>query len=133
MSRYTRRSSTSGRRIPMRLVAAAVGAVLVIGNGLLVLGPVLGLVGAATSFGPVFQVPVGQIAIAIIVGFLVAIGCVVLAGISRPRWMSWTLAVAAWVASLIGSIWPIVVTANAAVDRAGDIIPFITELIRSVG
>ncbi|MFC7431580.1 MULTISPECIES: hypothetical protein [unclassified Agrococcus] len=128
------RRSTARRRIPPRLIAAAVGAILVVGNGLLVLGPVMGLVGAAGSVVPgALQIPVGQIAIAIVVGFLVAAGCVVVAGVARYPWLSWTFVVAAWVSSLIGSIWPIVVTANAAVDRVGDIIPFITELISRIG
>jgi len=121
------------RRIPTRLVAAAVGAVLVIGNALLVLGPVLGLVGAAASFGPVLQIPYGLITLSIVVGFLVAILCVVLAGISRRAVPSWVLVVSAWIASLIGSVWPIVVTANAAVDRASDVVPFIVDLIGRIG
>ena len=121
------------RRIPTRLVAAAVGAVLVIGNALLVLGPVLGLVGAAASVGPVLQIPYGLITLSIVVGFLVAILCVVLAGISRRAVPSWVLVVSAWIASLIGSVWPIVVTANAAVDRAGDVVPFIVDLIGRIG
>jgi hypothetical protein len=107
--------------------------VLVLGNGLLVLGPVLGLVGTATSLGPVLQVLGVAIAVAIVVGFLVAIGCVVLAGIARRAWLSWTLVVAAWVASLVGSIWPLVATAGAAVDRAGEVIPWILDLIQQVG
>jgi len=121
------------RRIPTRLVAAAVGAVLVIGNALLVLGPVLGLVGAAASVGPVLQIPYGLITLSIVVGFLVAILCVVLAGISRRAVPSWVLVVSAWIASLIGSVWPIVVTANAAVDRASDVVPFIVDLIGRIG
>ena len=127
------RSSTRRRRIPTRLVAAAVGAVLVVGNALLVLGPVMGLVGTAASVGPVFQVPYGAIGVSIAVGFLVAIACVVLAGISRRAAPSWVLVVAAWIASLIGSVWPIVVTANAAVDRVGDVVPYIVELIGRIG
>lgn len=127
------RCSRNRSRIPTRLVAAIVGAVLVIGNALLVLIPVLGLVGTAASVGPVLQVPYGQIAIAIVVGFLVAIGCVVLAGVSRRAAPSWVLVVAAWIASLIGSVWPIVVTANAAVDRVGEVVPYIVDLIGSIG
>ena len=108
------------RRVPVRLIAAAVGAVIVLGNGLLVLGPVL-------------QIPAGGITIAVIVGFLVAIACVVLAGIARYPWLSWTFVVSAWVASLIASVWPLIATANAAVDRAGDVIPWIVDLIQQVG
>ncbi|GAA2175592.1 hypothetical protein GCM10009846_26100 [Agrococcus versicolor] len=119
--------------MPVRLIAAAVGAVIVLGNGLLVLGPVLGLVGAAASLGPVLQIPAGGITIAVIVGFLVAIASVVLAGIARHPWLSWTFVVSAWVASLIASVWPLIATANAAVDRAGDVIPWIVDLIQQVG
>lgn len=126
------RGATRRRSVPTRYVAAAVGAVLVLANGLLVLGPVLGLVGAASGVGPVFQVPYGAIVVAIVVGFLVAVGCVLLAAIARRAWLSWVLVVAAWIASLIGSTWPIVATASAAVDRVGDVIPFIADLIGSV-
>ncbi|QCR18120.1 hypothetical protein [Agrococcus sp. SGAir0287] len=129
----TRTTSTRRRRVPIRLIAAAVGAVLVAGNALLVLGPVMGLVGAAASVGPVFQVPVGAIGVSIAVGFLVAIACVVLAGIARRPALSWALVVAAWISSLVGSVWPIVVTANAAVDRVGDVVPYIVQLIGQLG
>lgn len=126
------RGTTRRRRLPTRIVAAIVGAVLVIANGLLVLGPVLGLVGAAAGVGPVLTVPYGAIVTAIVVGFLVAILCVALAAVARRSWLAWSLAVAAWVASLVGSTWPIVATASAAVDRVGDVIPFIAELIGRV-
>ncbi|SDH59760.1 hypothetical protein [Agrococcus jejuensis] len=126
------RGTTRRRSIPTRYVAAAVGAVLVLGNALLVLGPVLGLVGTAAGVGPVLQLPYGAIAVAIVVGFLVAVGCVLLAAISRRPRLCWILVVAAWIASLIGSTWPIVATAGAAVDRVGDVIPFIAELIGMV-
>ena len=126
------RGTTRRRRIPTRLVAAAIGVVLVLANGLLVLGPVLGLVGAAASVGPVLQMPYGAIVASIAIGFLVAAGCVALAVVARRAWLSWTSVVAAWIASLLGSTWPIVATANAAVDRAGDVIPFIIELIGTV-
>lgn len=126
------RGTTRRRRLPTRIVAALVGAALVLANGLLVLVPVLGLVGAAAGAGPVLQVPYGAIAVAIVVGFLVAIACVALAAVARRDWLAWTLVVAAFVASLLGSTWPIVATASAAVDRVGDVIPFIAELIGSL-
>ncbi|ROP42776.1 hypothetical protein [Pseudokineococcus lusitanus] len=115
-----------------RVVAVLVGAVLVLGNGLLVLGPVLGLVGAAAAAGPVLDVPAASGTVVVVLGYLVAVALLAGAWASRRTWSAWTLAVLAWLVSLAVSLWPLVATANAAVDRVGDIWPWITELVRSV-
>lgn len=115
-----------------RLVAVLVGAVLVLGNGFLVLGPVVGLVGAAAAAGPVLDVPAASSTVVVVLGYVVAVALLVGAWASRRTWSAWTLAVLAWLVSLVVSLWPLVATANAAVDRVGDIWPWISELVRSV-
>jgi hypothetical protein len=132
-SRTTFRTrARQGRVVPARFVAAVVGAVLVVLTGLLVLGPVLGLVGAAASAGPVLSVPVGSITAVVVLGFLLALGLLVAAALSRPKVAAWTLAVVAWLVSLVVSVWPIIATANQAVDRARDIWPWIVQLVQQV-
>lgn len=116
-----------------RLVAVLVGAVLVVGNGVLVLGPVVGLVGAAAAAGPALDVPAASSTVVVVLGYVVAAALLVGAWASRRTWSAWTLAVLAWLVSLAVSLWPLVATANAAVDRVGDIWPWISELVRSVG
>ena len=44
------------------------------------------------------------------------------------EWPYW----AAVIATLIGSIWPLVATGFASVDQAKDVIPFIQDLIARV-
>lgn len=132
-SRTTFRTrARQGRALPLRFVAALVGAVLVVLTALLVLGPVLGLVGAAASAGPLLSVPVGSITAVVVLGFLVSLALLVGAALSRQHWLSWTLAVLAWLVSLVASVWPIVATANQAVDRARDIWPWIVQLVQQV-
>lgn len=120
------------RRPPVRVVATAVGAVLVLGNGLLVLAPVIGLVGVAAGAGPVLDIPYASMTVAVVVGFLLAVGCLALAFASHRPWMAWTFVVLAWALSLVASAWPVVATADSAVDRARDIGPWILELVRTV-
>lgn len=120
-------------RVPGHVVATAVGAVLVLLTGLLVLGPVLGLVGAAAATGPVVDVPVASSTVAVVLGFVAAAVLLLLGWRSHRSVVAWTLAVTAWLVSLVASVWPLVATADAAVDRARDIWPFIVEIVRSVG
>ena len=65
-------------------------------------------------------------------GFLLAVGCLALAFASHRPWMAWTFVVLAWALSLVASAWPVVATADSAVDRARDIGPWILELVRTV-
>ncbi|PWJ54450.1 hypothetical protein SAMN06264364_107146 [Quadrisphaera granulorum] len=129
---YSSRSLAQRRAIPPRFVAAGVGLVLVVASGLLVLAPVLGLVGAAASAGPVLSVPVGSITAVVVLGYLLALGLLVAAAVSRQTLLAWTLAVVAWLVSLAASVWPIIATADQAVDRVRDIWPWIMQLVQQV-
>ncbi|MWV48036.1 hypothetical protein GRS96_01950 [Rathayibacter sp. VKM Ac-2803] len=98
-----------------------------------VLLPVLGLIGAAdaTTVG-VLDVPVGAITLSIVISYLIGLAALALAFVSRNAALAWVAAVAAVVATLIGSVWPLVATAFASVDQAQDVVPFIQDLIGQV-
>ncbi|MGQ7297500.1 hypothetical protein [Quadrisphaera sp. KR29] len=129
---YSSRAAAHRRTVPTRFVAAGVGALLVALAALLVLVPVLGLVGAAASAGPVLSVPVGSITAVVVLGFLVALGLLVAAAVSRPTWLAWGLVAVAVLVALAASVWPIIATADQAVDRARDIWPWIQQLVQQV-
>lgn len=95
-----------------------------------ILLPVLGRIGAAdaTTFGAL-RVPVGAITAAIVISYLVGLGFLVLTFVARIGALAWITAVAAIIATLVGSLWPLVATAFASVDQVQDVIPFIQQLI----
>lgn len=113
--------------------ALATGAVL---SGLVVLGvllPVLGLIGAADGgTAGALDVPVGSIAAAIAIGSLIALLLLAIILRTRSGAVAWVLAVGAVIAMLVVSLWPLVAVAISAVDQAGDIIPFIQDLVGRV-
>lgn len=120
------------RRSSGPLVAVAVGALLVVLNAVLVLGPVLGVVGAAAGTGPVVDVPVISSTIGVLLGFAAALVLLLAGWRSRRTAVAWVLAVLAWVVSLLGCVWPLVATGFAAADRARDVWPTVLEIVRSV-
>lgn len=130
------RSTSSGvrRRRPRAvwaaLVTGAVVSVIVVAGVLL---PVLGLIGAAdaTTVG-VLRVPVGAIAASIAISYVVALVLLLLTFVSRVGPLAWITAVAAVVATLVGSVWPLVATALASVAQVQDVVPFIEDLVSRV-
>ncbi|SMH48664.1 hypothetical protein SAMN06295885_3091 [Rathayibacter oskolensis] len=128
------RSSGGSRRKPRAAWAAFATGVVV--SALIVVGvllPVLGLIGAAdaTTVGAL-DVPVAAITVSIVISYLIGLAALALAFVSRNAALAWVAAVAAVVATLIGSIWPLVATAFASVDQAQDIVPFLQDLIGRV-
>ncbi|MFB9377910.1 hypothetical protein ACFFKU_10380 [Kineococcus gynurae] len=128
----SRRRPGSGRVSP-RVVAGLVAVALIIANVLLVLGPVLGLVGAVAGSGPVVDIPYLSMTVLTVLGFVIALLLAGLAYLTYRPALRWTAVVLAWLVSLLASVWPIVATADAAVDRLRDILPWITETIRTLG
>ncbi|OOB92233.1 hypothetical protein [Rathayibacter sp. VKM Ac-2630] len=127
--------SYGGRRRPRAAwIAFATGVVV---SALVVLGvllPVLGLIAAADgSIAGALDVPVGAITASIVIGFLVGLAFLFLAFVARKPAVAWVAAVAAVVATLVGSVWPLVATALASVDQAQDVVPFIQDLIGRIG
>ncbi len=126
------RAPQSGR--PRAVWAALITGILV--SALIVLGvllPNLGLIGAADAgtLG-VLDVPVGQIAVAIVASYALGLVLLALTSASRNGPVAWIVSVAAIIATLVGSVAPLVVTAFASVGQAGEVLPFIQQLIGSV-
>jgi hypothetical protein len=111
------------------LTGAIVSAVVVVG----VLLPVLGLIGAAdaTTAGQL-DVPVGLIALGIVISLVVGLAMLAFAAMTRSGVVAWIAAVSAVVATLVGSAWPLVATTIASVDQVQDAIPFVQDLIGRV-
>jgi hypothetical protein len=111
------------------LTGAIVSAVVVVG----VLLPVLGLIGAAdaTTAGQL-DVPVGLIALGIVISLVVGLAMLAVAAMTRSGVVAWIAAVSAVVATLVGSAWPLVATTIASVDQVQDAIPFVQDLIGRV-
>jgi len=131
------RVSTSGARRPRPAAvwaALVTGAVLCVSTVVFVLLPVLGLIGAADgSTVGALDVPVGSIAVALVIGLGLALVLLALIVATRNGAVAWVLAVAAVISTLVVSVWPLVATAFAAVGQAGDVIPFIQGLIEQFG
>lgn len=129
------RSYGNGRRRRPRSVwiALATGTVLSVVAVAGVLLPILGLIGAvgATTFGSL-HIPVGSITAAIVISYLVAVALLLLAFASKFGALAWIAAVAAVIATLVGSLWPLAATALASVSQVEDVIPFVQELIGKV-
>ena len=111
------------------LTGAILSAVVVVG----VLLPVLGLIGAAdaTTAGQL-DVPVGLIALGIVISLVVGLAMLAVAAMTRSGVVAWIAAVSAVVATLVGSAWPLVATTIASVDQVQDAIPFVQDLIGRV-
>lgn len=127
-----RTTSGSGLRRPRSVWAALITAVVVCGLLLLgVLLPVLGLIGAAdATVAGALDVPVGGVALTIVIGYGLSLVFLVLTFLSRRGAPAWVFAILAILTNLFGSVWPLVVTAMASVGQAQDIGPFIADLIR---
>lgn len=134
MSFFSRSTSSGGRPRPRAVWAAAVtGVVVVVLIALGVLLPVLGLIGAAdgATVGAL-DVPVGSIAVALLIGYVLALLFLLAAARSRNGALAWVLSVAAAISALLVSLWPLLAVALAGVDQAADVVPFILELVGRV-
>jgi len=112
-------------------VALGAGIAAVVLVALTVLTPLLTLIGAASGAAWFVRVPFGTIAFVVFAGYLLAAGLLVLAGRTRRGAGAWILAVAATIAAFVVSVYPAVAAAVAGTEQAGDVIPFIRELIAS--
>ncbi|NQX26660.1 hypothetical protein HQQ81_04755 [Microbacteriaceae bacterium VKM Ac-2854] len=131
---FLRRTSSFGPRKPRAAWAALItGVVLVVLIVIGVLLPILTLIGAADgATAGALDVPVGGIAAALAIGYVLALVLLLLCLRARNGAVAWVLAVAAVIAALLVSLWPIIAVAVAGVDQAQDIIPFIQDLIQRV-
>jgi uncharacterized membrane protein len=129
---FGRRTTTTTRRPRPRavwaaLVTSVVLCVLIVVGVLL---PVLTLIGAADGgTAGALDVPVGSIAAAIAIGYVLALVLLLLVVRVRNGALAWVLGVAAVISTLVVSLWPLVAVAIAGVDQVQDLIPFIQDLI----
>ena len=129
------RTTSSGSRPRPRAVwaAAITGLVLLVIVLVGVLLPVLGLIGAADgATAGALDVPVGPIALALVIGYVLALLFLLGSARSRNGALAWVLSVSAVVSATLVSVWPLLAVALAGVDQAGDVIPFIQDLIARV-
>ena len=129
---FGRRTTTTTRRPRPRAVWAALVTSVVL-CGLIVVGvllPVLTLIGAADGgTAGALDVPVGSIAAAVAIGYVLALLLLLLIVKVRNGALAWVLGVAAVISTLIVSLWPLVAVAIAGVDQVQDVIPFIQDLV----
>lgn len=111
--------------------ALGTGLAAVVLIAITVLIPLLTVIGAASGAVWFVRVPFGTIAFVVFAGYLLAAGLLALILRTRRGAFAWILAVAATVAAVIVSLYPAVAAAIAGTDQAGDIIPFIRDLIGS--
>lgn len=129
---FGRRTTTTTRRPRPRAVWAALVTSVVICL-LIVVGvllPVLTLIGAADGgTAGALDVPVGSIAAAIAIGYVLALLLLLLIVKVRNGALAWVLGVAAVVSTLVVSLWPLVAVALAGVDQVQDVVPFVQDLV----
>ena len=96
--------------------------------------PVLALLGSASAatVGAV-RIPVAAIAASTLICFVVVIGFLVLAFKSRRGAIAWIAAIAAVIAALIGSLWPLVAAAFASATQTGSVISSVQRLLQLWG
>lgn len=129
---FGRRSTSTTRRPRPRAVWAALVTSVVLCL-LIVVGvllPVLTLIGAADGgTAGALDVPVGSIASAVAIGYVLALLLLLLIVKVRNGPLAWVLGVAAVISTLVVSLWPLVAVAIAGVDQVQDVIPFIQDLV----
>ncbi|MFP7832884.1 hypothetical protein [Marisediminicola sp. LYQ134] len=129
-----RRTSTVSRPRPRAVWAAIVTSTIVC--GLIVLGvllPILGLIGAADAgTAGAFDVPVGQIAGAIAIGYLLALVLLLLTLRTRNGAIAWVLGVAAVISTLVVSLWPLAAAAMSGTEQVSGLIPSIQNLLEQI-
>lgn len=112
--------------------ALGTGVVLTIIVAGAVLTPVTGLVGAAIAATPVIPFPVAGMVVTVIAGYALSAGFLALILRLRNGALAWISAVAAVIAALVVSVYPLGATAIAAARGAGDAVPTVLEWIEKI-
>ena len=94
-----------------------------------VLVPVTGLVSSAVASAPFVDFPIGGMIVTVAGGYALAAGFLALILRIRRGALAWICAVAAVVAALIVSIYPLAAGAIAAANQAGEAIPTVVEWV----
>lgn len=126
--RATSASRASRPRAVWLALLAAPTAVVMIAFGVLV--PVLALIGSAdASTVGALDVPVGGIAVAVLIGYGLAVLLTLVIARVRSPGLAWTLAISAAMSALLVSVWPLIATAIAGAGQAAEVGPVLGELI----
>ncbi|WP_144765121.1 MFS transporter permease [Curtobacterium sp. 9128] len=132
-----RRGRRFGRERPPRArgvwIATVVGVLAVV---LVFVGAFLPLTGflagvTATTAGLV-PFPFVRVTLVTVLGGIVVLGLLVLAATRRRSLAAWVPAVLAIVVTLAVTAYPLVTVAIGSADRAGDVWPIITDLVRRI-
>lgn len=129
-----RRVSSGARRPPRGVfIATGVGAALTVIIALALYLPLVGFL-AATTAGTAGLVPfpVGGVALATLLGVVVAAGALLMAVTRRRVWLAWTFAIVAVLAALATTVYPLVAVAVGSADRASDVVPLLIDLWQRV-
>ena len=115
------------RSVRVALVVAAVVLLLVV---LAVAVPVWTLItGADATVAGALDVPGGRIAVVTVLGVLIVVGLAVgLVLTSRPT-VAWVLTVVIGLVALVVALYPLLATAQAAVDQGKAFAPWLTDLV----
>ncbi|KJC64325.1 hypothetical protein SAMN06295879_0034 [Agreia bicolorata] len=109
--------------------ALGTGVIVTVIVATIVLVPVIGLVTSAVAAAPFVDFPIDSMIVAVIGGYALAAGFLALILRIRHGALAWICSVAAVIAALVVSIYPLVAAAIAAANEAGEVIPIIVEWI----
>lgn len=112
--------------------ALGTGVILTIVVAVAVLTPVAGLVGTAVAATPMIHFPVAGMVVTVIAGYALAAGFLALILRLRNGALAWICAVAAVIAALVVSVYPLAATAIAAAQGAGEAVPTVLEWIEKI-
>lgn len=109
--------------------ALGTGIITTIVVAAIVLVPVAGLVASAAAAAPFVDFPVASMTVAVIGGYALAAGFLALILRIRRGPLAWICAVAAVIAALVVSVYPLAAGAGAAAAEAGEAIPTIVDWV----
>ena len=128
--RFGRERPPRARGVWIATVVGVLVVLLVFTAGFL---PLVGFLGGvtATTAGLV-PFPVIRVTLVTVLGGLVVLGLLVLAVTRRRTVAAWIPVVLAVLVTLAVTVYPLVTVAVGSADRAGDVWPIITDLVRRV-
>lgn len=128
--RFGRERPPRARGVWIATVVGVLVVLLVFTVGFL---PLVGFLGGvtATTAGLV-PFPVIRVTLVTVLGGLVVLGLLVLAVTRRRSVAAWIPAVLAVLVTIAVTVYPLVTVAVGSADRAGDVWPIITDLVRRV-
>ena len=128
--RFGRERPPRARGVWIATVVGVLVVLLVFTGGFL---PLVGFLGGvtATTAGLV-PFPVIRVTLVTVLGGLVVLGLLVLAVTRRRTVAAWIPVVLAVLVTLAVTVYPLVTVAVGSADRAGDVWPIITDLVRRV-